>query len=286
MIKLIDQSISQATLDYLAGRQSPINAIGLYSERIAEAKGRWGNFNNAAFREVKEKLIAMCPSTQRCVYCEDSYADEIEHFRPKDLYPDLTFVWENYLLACGRCNGTSKRHHFAIFDATGQFQDITRPAKVVNIFEPPSGENVLINPRYENPLDFLKLDLLSDFEIQIRPRLNERDARRANYTIELLQLNTRAELPQWRKAAFESFMDWLRVFASHTSVGNDERLVQHKEALARKNHIMVWEEMRRFYLERNPSYWETKLKRKYPIVEELDSLFSANPEVLNITFIL
>ena len=44
------------------------------------------------------------PGARRCGYCEDSDGDEIEHIKPRDLYPEKTFAWENYLLACGQCN--------------------------------------------------------------------------------------------------------------------------------------------------------------------------------------
>jgi uncharacterized protein (TIGR02646 family) len=33
----------------------------------------------------------------------------IEHFKPKALFPELTFEWDNLLLACGRCNGTENK---------------------------------------------------------------------------------------------------------------------------------------------------------------------------------
>ena len=50
------------------------------------------------------------------MYCEDSVADEVEHFRPKDLYPDVVFAWRNYLYACGQCNG-GKNNRFSIVRA-------------------------------------------------------------------------------------------------------------------------------------------------------------------------
>ena len=49
------------------------------------------------------------------MYCEDSVGDEVEHHRPKNLYPDHTFLWDNYLYACGPCNGP-KNNRFAVFD--------------------------------------------------------------------------------------------------------------------------------------------------------------------------
>ncbi len=45
----------------------------------------------------------------KCAYCESFILHidygHIEHYRPKSVYPILTFEWDNLLLACGVCNG-------------------------------------------------------------------------------------------------------------------------------------------------------------------------------------
>ena len=33
----------------------------------------------------------MCAGAKRCMYCEDSAADEVEHHLPKNLYPEFVF---------------------------------------------------------------------------------------------------------------------------------------------------------------------------------------------------
>lgn len=53
------------------------------------------------------------------MYCEDSLGTDIDHFWPKSDYPDRTFLWENYLLACSHCNSNLKRSQFPR-DAAGQ----------------------------------------------------------------------------------------------------------------------------------------------------------------------
>ena len=72
-----------------------------------------GASSNPTFRKVRESLTRMCSGAQRCVYCEDSVGDEVEHIEPKDLYPCLVFLWTNYVYACGRCNG-GKSNKFAV----------------------------------------------------------------------------------------------------------------------------------------------------------------------------
>lgn len=46
--------------------------------------------------------------SKRCAYCESAIevvaSPHIEHFRPKQRYVSLTYVWENLLLSCPKCN--------------------------------------------------------------------------------------------------------------------------------------------------------------------------------------
>ncbi len=49
-----------------------------------------------------------------CMYCLDSYGTDVDHFHPLHLAPQLTFVWENHLLACAFCNSHSKRDQFPL----------------------------------------------------------------------------------------------------------------------------------------------------------------------------
>ena len=99
----------------------------------------WSRYNRA---DVKEALRAM--SHEKCVYCESrithiDYGD-IEHYRPKSLYPHLTFQWENLLLACGVCNGAEQKgSKFPLQD-----EDESQP--------------LLLNPCEDEPRDHLAFD--------------------------------------------------------------------------------------------------------------------------------
>jgi hypothetical protein len=57
----------------------------------------------------------------------------IEHYRPKTLYPDLAFDWNNWLLSCGRCN-ESKWAHFPDCD----------------------GQPCLLDPTHDNPIEHIE----------------------------------------------------------------------------------------------------------------------------------
>lgn len=65
-----------------------------------KAQKKYGN------RKVKNALMKMFHG--KCAYCESKinhidYGD-IEHYRPKSKFEDLTFEWSNLLLACSICN--------------------------------------------------------------------------------------------------------------------------------------------------------------------------------------
>ncbi len=57
-------------------------------------------------KDIREKLFAS--SYHKCAYCEAKPAEsgniEVEHFRPKSIYPELAFEWTNLLPICRKCN--------------------------------------------------------------------------------------------------------------------------------------------------------------------------------------
>ncbi|MGB5685050.1 MAG: retron system putative HNH endonuclease [Candidatus Electrothrix sp.] len=75
----------------------------------ATTKKQCGNAKSKyRHKDIKHALRAMCHD--KCAYCESkvTHVDhgDIEHYRPKSKFPELTFTWSNLLLACGVCNGT------------------------------------------------------------------------------------------------------------------------------------------------------------------------------------
>jgi uncharacterized protein (TIGR02646 family) len=64
----------------------------------------------ARYRHAEVRVALEQMFRGKCAYCESyilhiTYA-HIEHFRPKSRFPELTFSWENLLLACGICNSS------------------------------------------------------------------------------------------------------------------------------------------------------------------------------------
>ena len=113
MIRLPEIELPAAAADGLIGCQAKVDEKASYAEQVAEAKRLFAARNtkgDAVFDVVKATLEQMCAGARRCAYCEDSMADEVEHVRPKDLYPEVVFAWANYVYACGPCNGPKSSH--------------------------------------------------------------------------------------------------------------------------------------------------------------------------------
>jgi uncharacterized protein (TIGR02646 family) len=72
--------------------------------------------------EVKDALVKMFYG--KCAYCESKITvvtyGQIEHFYPKSAYPDKTFVWDNLLLSCDKCNNTQHKGIKFPLDSAGQ----------------------------------------------------------------------------------------------------------------------------------------------------------------------
>ena len=58
---------------------------------------------DARWREFRVELTEEFHSL--CAYCEEFTRGEVDHFRPKRLYPALVYEWLNWLFACRACNG-------------------------------------------------------------------------------------------------------------------------------------------------------------------------------------
>lgn len=61
---------------------------------------------------IKEKLFES--SNEKCAFCECRPSEggniEVEHFKPKSIYPLLTFEWTNFLPCCRKCNQSKSNH--------------------------------------------------------------------------------------------------------------------------------------------------------------------------------
>jgi len=248
MIKVHANDLPQDVSEFLSEYQGEVDAGASYSDRVDLARRLFGSRNdkrNPAFAAVRSALHSLCRGPGRCMYCEDSAADEIEHFYPKNLYPEFTFAWANYLYSCGPCNGP-KSQWFAVFSAaTGQIIEVARSPRA-DVLPPEAGDPLYIDPRREDPMEFLRLDLRDTFHF--RP-LGARDTRaydRAEYTIRKLHLNDRDDLCVMRKDAFENYAAVLFAYVKGKQAGLTEAQLAPKLAkIRRAPHPTVWFEMKR-----------------------------------------
>lgn len=184
------------------------------------------------------------PFENLCGYCERPCsrqsgkldANEVEHFRPRVHFPELTFTWENLIYVCRRCN----------LAKGDQFPGITPlDANAVNLlnwdaercgkqFVDPSEADGYVNPRdpVEKAEDFFVFDRLG--QILPNPDLDNRRWSKARRTIGDFNLNSvggpRAiDLCNLRSVAFKQCEDAARVAAR----GNT-RKAEKLAALSRK----------------------------------------------------
>lgn len=262
-----------AIITKLAAYQNEINSLASFTDKSEKAKAIFpirNRIGNVVFDAIKIKLTEMCSGARRCMYCEDSMADEVEHIHPKDLYPEMCFRWENYLYACGNCNGP-KNNKFAIFrNDNGQFY-IVNPPRGQQAVQPPEGEDAMINPRIENPLNFCMLDLLT-FDFVVIPNLNPKDFQKADYTFkEVLRLNEREPLRLARENAYDNYKSRLDSYTNcKLNDPNSPKLERMKSNLKREAHPTVWKEMQRQH--------QMGILQKQDT--DLDTLFITSPEAL------
>lgn len=134
--------------------------------------------------DIKEALIQ--ETHGKCMYCESYISavtpEHIEHYRPKAIYPQKTFEWNNLGLSCPWCN-----------------------IKKSNSFDETCA---IVNPYFENPDDFfVSLGTL----ICHKP-----DNKRAELTEYLLGLN-RPELIESRKHALDNIRPLLDRYANEVN---------------------------------------------------------------------
>lgn len=267
MIHIHHRDLPRTAQQNLRRFQAEIDGIPDFIDRVKSARSLFASRNrpdNATFRHVRDTLSQMCSGARRCGYCEDSAADEVEHIKPKHFFPEVAFVWQNYLYACGPCNGP-KGNNFAIFsDKTGELIDLTYESEG-NLNPPEAGRPVLIDPRMEDPLEFMELDLIDTFFFIPIESISTNDYRRAQYTIDLLRLNDRDHLLAAREEAYRNYKARLCEYIARRYENappyDIEVLVT---SIKRMGHPSVWVEM----------------KRKHRDIDELAEMFVQVPEAL------
>lgn len=265
MLQLKNKRLTTAVTSLLKQYQDAVNAKPTFADRAAEGKKLFSKYNkktNAAFKVVRTKLSEMSGGTVRCNYCEDSNANQVEHIYPKNFFPDRCFVWKNYCYACGPCN-QPKNDKFSIFE-NGSGLERNLKTDLPAGTKPPAGVALLLDPRIDSPLGFLFLDTKDTFNFV--PFSTGNDKRRAEYTIEILGLNSRSYLVKARKIAFDNFRSRLFEYVHKKEAGvAKNKLAPLIDSFKNEHHQTVWHEM----------------IRQRSLHTEIDELLNSAPEALN-----
>jgi len=144
-----------------------------FQKLLEEAKRNYSGFNNIPevernrlinhYKHEDVKRILFKCSHNKCAFCETipcgSYL-EVEHYAPKNLYPELILDWENLLPSCRKCNNYKRDHD--------------------SISEP------IINPCKVDPEPYFEYEILC-----IKPASNISNQSLALRTIQVCNLNRR-----------------------------------------------------------------------------------------------
>jgi uncharacterized protein (TIGR02646 family) len=261
--------LSDSTREWLKTADGQIcNSPLSYPERVKLADKNWKNRNKKAFAEIKAVLKKGCSGLERCSYCESNEATVVDHVAPKSKFPELTFDWENLLMACDQCNTHHKMDLFAVFDPVDS-NTVIKLGKGPSKTEPPKTAFAFINPRKEDPLDFLYLNLKRGIFTRHPNKIKDRIAiAKAQNTLRILGMN-RAALKGDRRNSVSIFMSQLDKYARIDAAQDFEELahalkfpdsIDHsrpfnrvkarakrvlKRRMLRSSHITVLHELRR-----------------------------------------
>ncbi len=87
-----------------------ISKYGSYKEIPKDEKERLVKH----YRSSEIQKVLFDSSNTKCAFCENSPTEsghiEVEHFKPKSLYPEFTFSWDNLLPSCKKCNNSKLTH--------------------------------------------------------------------------------------------------------------------------------------------------------------------------------
>jgi len=296
MIQLVDRALSDSSQKQLDKLQKRINDERTFKKQTSRAKSLWNaksgsKANRDCFTEIKSALKEMCVSVEVCNYCEKSEAGDIEHIYPKSFYPEHTFAWTNYILACKQCNSGFKLDKCFIIKADGTPFFMPRGTK-------PEVRSVhaFINPRLENPSDFMLLDLGSDgiagtFKFMLRPNLTPTQRLKAEKTLSILQLNERATLIHSRKEALWSYTHKLNMLIK---ILDTNSLAELRKVLAGYNEaiddtISLEDNKQKFknsyrnsiVTHRHPSVWYAIKTIQAKVSQNWINIFARLPEALD-----
>ena len=138
------------------------------------------------FKRITDALRQMAGPGERCMFCSGSESSQVEHFRPKAVFPLRAMAWENFFWTCGICNQSKG----------DRFPPDTEPGEM------------LIDPTTENVWEFFFVDEFGNLAERWRRDLNDIDPR-ARVTVRIFALD-RDALQQSRQLRLQDLKEKVR----------------------------------------------------------------------------
>lgn len=156
----------------------------------------WKAFRGSSdISTIVSTLVRMAGSRERCAYCSDSHASDVDHFKPIALDHQKTFQWSNFLWVCARCNRQKGSRFPLAGDGTPLLIDPSRtdPWKHLTL----DTESGVIAPRYIDG----GFDVIGETTLAILPTINYeavaegrlRVCRRLQSAVEVINANPTAD---------------------------------------------------------------------------------------------
>jgi uncharacterized protein (TIGR02646 family) len=191
--------------------------LGMRSNRNT----RWESRNSQRATDAEMNLLLRQAFHRKCGYCERVIGDgTIDHFWPKELYPERVWDWNNYILACTDC-------------------------QLSKLAQPPvdAQGHQIINSREDEPLRYIRI--APDGRMFAIMPAGVADPR-GSYTLTLLQLDQRPDLDLERCEKFNEVLGLIAIIihpeATAPIIGEAWRLLQDTLG-AHRPHLAIIQQL-------------------------------------------
>jgi len=200
--------------------------------RAGVAEFPLGDWNNP---DVRGALYAM--HGRICAYCGSPASDQrgdVEHYRPKSVYPWLTYEFRNYLLGCRVCNSSRKSTEFPLLSSAKPLRYHPRMYQDPDFLEKAlaSEKRLLLDPVSDPVDDWLDIDYegdLSAVRASAAAAADRTSRESVEQTIQFFGLNTIVELVRSRNQQVTAAIGALREWSEgNIARGDDVRLLSNR----------------------------------------------------------